>query len=107
MTPSPQNIRIRKDQSVVEIVWNGGRTQLFPFRFLRIHCPCAACVNEFTGERILDPNTVPTDVNPSTVEFAGNYALKVGWSDGHHSGIYTWEHFSRLGAHPEVETTAG
>lgn len=99
---TPQHIRVRKDESIFDIIWQDGPEQKFPFRLLRLHCPCAACVNEFTGERILDPATVPLDVKPTAVEFAGNYGLKIFWSDGHNSGIYTWEHFGRLSSAPGV-----
>jgi DUF971 family protein len=98
MAPTPQNLRVLTSEGVLEVTWTPAQVDRFPHRFLRIECPCAGCVNEFTGERILDPATVPADVRPAGVEFAGNYGLKIGWSDGHHSGIYTWEHLSRLSA---------
>lgn len=96
MTPTPQNIRVLTADGVLEVTWDVESTDRYPFRFLRIECPCAACVNEFTGERILKPETVPEDVRPTGVEFAGNYGLKVTWSDAHNSGIYTWDHLGRL-----------
>jgi DUF971 family protein len=105
MAAAPQNLRVLKSESVLEVQWSPERKVRLPFRFLRIHCPCAACVNEFTGERILDPDTVPHDVAMQAAEFAGNYGLKVWWTDGHNSGIYTWDHLDRLTA--AAETAAG
>jgi DUF971 family protein len=96
MSRTPQNLRVLTADGVFEVVWDPAATDRFPFRFLRIECPCAACVNEFTGERILDPATVPADIRPVGVDFAGNYGLKVVWSDTHNSGIYTWAHLERL-----------
>ncbi|MCA9053920.1 MAG: DUF971 domain-containing protein [Planctomycetaceae bacterium] len=96
MSATPQNLRVLSAESVLEVVWIGGGVDRFPFRDLRIACPCAACINEFTGERILDPQSGPQDVRPVGVDFAGNYGLKVVWSEGHNSGIYTWDHLHRL-----------
>ena len=95
---APQNLRVLSADSLLEVVWTAARTDRLPFRLLRQQCPCAACINEFTGERILDPESVPADIRPIGVEFAGNYGLKIGWSDGHHSGIYTWERLDLIAA---------
>ena len=104
MASPPQNIRAIKDQGVFEIVWNEKKTTRYPFRFLRCECPCAACVNEFTGERMLDPATVPDDILPEEVGFSGNYALKIKWTDGHHTGLFSWDYLARLGQHLESQT---
>lgn len=98
----PESIRAIREQGVLEIRWPGSGVARYPFFFLRCECPCAACVNEFTGERTLNPDLVPRDVTPSQIEFAGNYALKIHWSDGHYTGIYSWDHLSRLRQAPEV-----
>jgi DUF971 family protein len=92
----PQNLRVRSAEGVLEIVWSDDQVARLPFRLLRQNCPCAACVNEFTGERILNPDAVPLDVHPRQVELAGNYGLKIAWSDGHATGIFTWEHLERV-----------
>lgn len=96
MSRTPQNLRVRTAEGVLEVAWDSTSVDRFPFRFLRTECPCAACVNEFTGERILNPESVPRDVRPVGVDFAGNYGLKVVWSDQHNSGIFTWAHLERL-----------
>ena len=44
-----------------------------------------------TGEPVLDPETVPEDVKPMTIELVGAYGFRVDWSDGHGTGIYTYE----------------
>lgn len=96
MSRIPQNLRVLSNDGVLEVVWSPTETDRLPFRAIRIDCPCAACVNEFTGERILNPDTVPLDIRPSGVDFAGNYGLKIVWSDGHNSGIFTWERLDRM-----------
>jgi len=92
----PQNLRVHSADSLLEIVWSPTRSDRLPFRLIRQQCPCAACVNEFTGERLLNPDSVPVEIRPLGVDFAGNYGLKIGWSDGHHSGIYTWERLDQI-----------
>lgn len=64
---------------------------LYPARMLRLACPCAACVDEMSGRPLLDPARVPPDVQPLAVELVGGYGIRVRWSDGHSTGIYTFE----------------
>jgi DUF971 family protein len=92
----PKNIRSLKDQRVLEVTWPDGAVDRFPFKFLRCECPCAGCVDEMTNERYLDPDTVPEDVHPAEIGFSGNYALKIKWSDGHSTGLYSWAMLGRL-----------
>ncbi|SFI05915.1 DUF971 domain-containing protein [Planctomicrobium piriforme] len=102
MTPTPQKIRALRGEGVFEIVWSPEECRRYPFKFLRCACPCAGCINEFTGEQILDPATIPETIHPAAVEFSGNYALKIQWSDGHATGLYSWELLHRLASAPEV-----
>ena len=74
------------------IVWNDGHRSVYEVRDLRLGCRCAACVEEFTGARRLDPESIPADVKPVQITPVGNYALQIVWTDGHQSGIYTFEH---------------
>jgi DUF971 family protein len=78
-------------QHEFRIVWHGGREATIPFLRLRDACPCAACVEEGTGRKILDPATIPSDVHPVQLLPVGNYAIQIQWSDGHNTGIYTWQ----------------
>lgn len=85
-----------KESAELELRWADGSTHRLPFRFVRENCPCAMCVDENTGRRILDVDSLPDDIAPVGVEFVGNYALKITWSDGHATGLFTWDHLSRL-----------
>ena len=96
MADTPTNIRAIRDDGVLEISWPGGTTQRLSFKFLRGECPCAACVDENTGIRVLDVASIAQDIQPAAMEFSGNYALKIAWSDGHDTGLYTWNHLNRL-----------
>ena len=94
---TPTSIKADRPNRRFEIAWPDGRTDRIDFRRFRGDCPCAVCVSEFTGERLLDPAAVPADILPVAVEPTGNYAIKVRWSDGHDTGLYSWEHLRRLG----------
>jgi DUF971 family protein len=72
------------------ITWPGGRQVLIPAVALRDGCPCAGCVEEGTGRKLLDPSTIPADIRPQRIVPVGNYAVQIFWSDGHNTGIYTW-----------------
>jgi DUF971 family protein len=79
-----------KDQAL-QILWSDGHQGVYPFRDLRLACPCANCVHEWTREKILDPHSIPEDIKPKDASYVGHYALSIDWSDGHNSGIYTFD----------------
>lgn len=101
MADAPQNIRALTEDSCLELTWSPDRVVKLPFHFLRCQCPCASCVDELTGVRTLQPETVPEDIKPTGVGFSGNYALKIGWSDGHHTGLFTWDYLDKLSQQQE------
>jgi DUF971 family protein len=72
----------------IGIVWSDGHESIYSSYDLRCACPCAACVDEDTGRRILDPARVPRDVRPRLQQGVGNYGVQFVWSDGHATGIY-------------------
>lgn len=80
----------------LEITWDGGAVTAIAYRDLRAACPCASCVNEWTGERMLDPTTIDPAVKPASLSLVGNYAVKFAWSDGHDTGIYTYAKLREL-----------
>ncbi len=75
----------------IRILWKSGHESLYPARYLRLKCPCAVCVDEWTGREILSPQAVTEDVAPSSLELVGRYGLRVRWTDGHSDGIYTFK----------------
>jgi len=89
--PPPTSIRVLRDAGVVEVAWGDKPAARLPFHFVRCLCPCAGCIDEISGERTLNPADVPQDVTPVKLAFSGNYALKIEWSDGHDTGLYTWD----------------
>lgn len=95
MASPPLSIKSRQQEGVLELQWSHGTYRL-PFRFLRGRCPCASCVNEVTGVRMVDVEDVPLAVAPTNIQFSGNYAIKISWNDRHDTGLFTWEYLELL-----------
>lgn len=94
VNPIPAAITRRDDGVLIEWDREGHRV-LFGARALRLACPCAECVEEMSGRPILDPAAVSADVRPVSLRLVGTYGLRVDWSDGHGTGIYTFERLRR------------
>ena len=93
---TPRDLQALRDERLLRVVWSDREDRL-AFRFLRGECQCAQCVNEWTGARILDPATLPADISIERMELVGAYAVRIFWSDGHQTGLYTWERLRGLG----------
>ena len=78
-------------QPEILIEWNDGSLGVYPSRELRLACPCATCVDEWSGQKIIDSKNVPSDIRPVALNSIGRYALQVQWSDGHATGLYSFE----------------
>lgn len=87
-TSPAQLKKIGKDQ--FQITWKDGHISNYSYQYLRQSCPCAGCRNEWTGERTLDPATIPQDLSAAKVNIVGNYALHFLFSDHHDTGIYSF-----------------
>jgi len=79
----------------VRFVWDEGDKDVWPARELRIKCTCALCQSEATGERILDPKTVPEDLSITDMHLVGNYGVSIHFSDGHTTGIFRFRELRR------------
>jgi ATP-binding protein involved in chromosome partitioning len=89
---------LRRDPRTLSILWEDGHRDDFDVRDLRLSCHCALCVEEMSGRKLLDPKTIRSDVSPRQIVSIGNYAIKFDWSDGHNSGIYSFNDLRALGA---------
>jgi len=88
--PIPHAITRRDDGVYVE--WDeSGHAALYPARALRLACPCAGCVEEMSGRPLLRPESVGPEVRPVSLALVGAYGLRIQWSDGHGTGIYTFD----------------
>lgn len=85
------------DLGLVHIQWQDQTETLVTPRSLRQACPCASCVEEFTGKQLLDPATVSADIKVQEITPVGRYALRFAFSDGHGTGLYTFSHVRKLG----------
>jgi DUF971 family protein len=100
MTDPPSNIRALQGEQTLEIRWHDGRVDRMPYRFLRAECPCATCRHEWTGERLIQPESIRPDLQLEAMNPVGNYAVQLVWNDGHSSGLFTWDSLHELGAQP-------
>jgi DUF971 family protein len=92
----PAAIGPTEDEARLRIQWKDGATSEYRPRDLRLLCPCAGCVDETSGVRTLRPEEVHADVYPTAIHYVGRYALQFMWSDGHSTGIYTFEYLRRV-----------
>ena len=92
----PAEIGPTEDGSKLRITWKDGVVSEYIPRYLRLLCPCAGCVDEMTGVRTLEPEMVHEGVYPTAIHYVGRYALQFVWSDGHSTGIFTFEYLREM-----------
>ena len=85
----------------LQIIWNDGHKSLYLARQLRLACQCAVCVDENSGKPRLKQDSVRPDIFLLSSEPVGQYALRFLWSDGHSTGIYTFDYLRSLCACPQ------
>jgi DUF971 family protein len=83
---------IENSDSELSIVWDDEIETKYIASSLRRVCPCAACVNEWTGERMLKSESVPDELTFSKMSLVGRYALNFVFSDGHDTGIFSFKY---------------
>src|SRR5262247_2420777 len=94
--PPPLRIERLPAEQALLVAWTDGCEARLPLVPLRGQCMCARCVDEITGERILELDGIDPAIQIDGLALVGNYALKITWSDGHDKGLYTWAHLRRL-----------
>ncbi len=101
----PEHIAVSKSKGV-KIDWKDGHTSEYELQYLRDHCPCAQC----TGAHGTPPRPKASDspfqmyspkLKIASLEPVGAYALRMVWSDGHSTGIYSYQHFRDICPCPE------
>jgi DUF971 family protein len=80
----------------LRITWGDERVCHFAAATLRRACPCAQCVNEWTGQRTLKPEAISEETTIEDINIVGRYALNIRWSDGHETGIYSFRYLREL-----------
>lgn len=100
MTQRPSDIRIRKQSRLLQLDYDDGTRFELPFEFLRVWSPSAEVRGHGAG-----PGTLQTgkkDVVVTGADMVGNYALKLNFSDGHDSGLFTWDYLWDLGQNQQA-----
>ncbi len=99
MSQRPSDIRIRKQSRLLQLDYEDGTSFELPFELLRVWSPSAEVRGHGPGEGILQ--TGKKDVLVTGAEMVGNYAIKLSFSDGHDSGLFTWSFLWELGEQKE------
>jgi len=106
MIPTPTKLQFKRDEHLT-ITWSDGVTHVLPVELLRRRCPCAACRDvRDTLDRsrlAIVKSTGSEKLAAINVEAVGNYAIRIGWSDGHETGIYSFRHLYEIATRQAVE----
>ncbi|RYF32234.1 MAG: DUF971 domain-containing protein [Comamonadaceae bacterium] len=97
--PTPTELTVHGASRVLEISFSDGASFRIPFELLRIYSPSAEVQGHGPGQEVLQ--TGKREVELADLESVGNYAVKPVFSDGHESGIYSWDLLYELGAKQE------
>lgn len=87
---------IEESDREISVSWSDGKEFRYNAPQLRRACPCASCVNEWTGEKILNEANVPEDLKINSTSVVGRYALNFHFSDGHDTGIFSFQYLRKL-----------
>ena len=88
-TPTPTEIKLHQKSRVLEITYADGKTFSLPCEFLRVHSPSAEVRGHGPAQEVLQVGK--KDVTISRIEPVGTYAVQLYFSDGHDTGIYSWD----------------
>ena len=93
--PTPQALTVHEQSRVLEVGFSDGATFRIPFELMRVYSPSAEVQGHGPGQEVLQ--TGKRNVALVNLEPVGNYAVKPTFSDGHDSGIFTWDYLYELG----------
>ena len=95
-SPTPQDITVHAQSRVLEISFSDGQSFRIPFELMRIYSPSAEVQGHGPGQEVLQTGKREVEINE--LEAVGNYAIKPFFSDGHESGLFSWEYLYFLGS---------
>ena len=98
-TPRPTEIKLHQKSRILEIAFDDGKRFSLPCEYLRVFSPSAEVRGHGPGQEVLQVGK--RDVEIKEIEPVGNYAVKLGFSDGHDTGLYSWEYLHELGEKQE------
>jgi DUF971 family protein len=93
-SPRPTDIRLHQASRLLEITFDDGLHGMLPCEFLRVYSPSAEVRGHGHGQEVLQSGK--EDVNITGIEPVGNYAVKLTFSDGHNTGLYSWDYLYEL-----------
>lgn len=99
-TPTPESLTVHSQSRVLEVGFSDGASFRIPFELMRVYSPSAEVQGHGPGQEVLQ--TGKRQVGIESLEPVGNYAVKPTFSDGHDSGLFTWEYLYFLGAEQEA-----
>jgi DUF971 family protein len=99
-SPQPTEIKLHQKSRVLEISFEDGKIFRLPFEFLRVHSPSAEVRGHGPGQEVLHAGKKNVDI--VTIEPVGSYAVQLRFSDGHDTGIYSWDLLYQFGEQQEA-----
>lgn len=98
-TPVPTEIKLHNASRVMELSFDDGSSYRLPYEYLRVYSPSAEVRGHGVGQGVLQ--TGKREVAITGIEPVGNYAVKISFSDGHNSGLYSWDVLHELAVNQE------
>ena len=98
-SPQPTEIKLHQKSRVLEISFEDGKSFRLPYEFLRVHSPSAEVRGHGPGQEVLQTGKKEVDI--ARAEPVGSYAVQLCFSDGHETGIYSWDLLYQLGEEQE------
>jgi DUF971 family protein len=98
--PAPTDITVHQQSRVLEIAFDDGARFRIPFELMRVYSPSAEVMGHGPGQEILQ--TGKRDVLVTGLDPVGHYAVRPEFSDGHSSGLFTWDYLYKLGSEQDA-----
>ncbi len=98
-TPNPVSLTVHGQSRVLEIAYSDGKNFRIPFELMRVYSPSAEVQGHGPGQEVLQ--TGKREVTLEALDPVGNYAVQPRFSDGHDSGIFSWDYLYFLGSEQE------
>jgi DUF971 family protein len=102
--PTPTDIRLHQTSRVLEIAFDDGRSFRLPYEYLRVFSPSAEVRGHGPGQEVLQVGKREIEIRQ--VEPVGSYAIQPTFSDGHATGIYSWDYLYQLGLEQDIRWEA-
>jgi DUF971 family protein len=99
-TPTPEALTVHSQSRVLEVGFSDGEQFRIPFELMRVYSPSAEVQGHGPGQEVLQ--TGKRQVGIDSLEPVGNYAVKPTFSDGHNTGLFTWEYLYFLGSEQDA-----